>query len=83
MASEDPVAIDTAAAKIAGINPKTIKYLKMAEKEGLGNMNYTEIGEPIKYFEERYPRRTATKKLMNQAANIVTLLKLGKRLGIE
>jgi hypothetical protein len=55
----------------------------MAAKEGLGSMSYDEIGESIRYFEKRYPRRTATKKLMNQAANLVTLLKLGRRLGIE
>jgi len=83
MASEDPVAIDTAAAKIAGVNPKSVKYLKIAAKEGLGSMSYDKVGEPIGYFEKRYPRRTATKKLLNQAANVVTLLKLGRRLGIE
>ena len=37
MASRDPVAIDAAAAKIAGVNPNSIEYIQLARKEGLGN----------------------------------------------
>lgn len=83
MASKDPVAIDTAAAKIAGVNPKTIRYLKLASKEGLGNTKFTPRGTPLNYFKERYPCKTARKKLMSKAFRIVTFLKLGKRLGLE
>jgi len=50
MASQDPVALDTASSKIAGINPKTIKYLQLAQKEGLGKMAFTTKGEPLEYF---------------------------------
>lgn len=34
MASQDPVAVDVVAAEIAGLNPKKIKYLQLAEKRG-------------------------------------------------
>jgi|GEM_PF-4882045 uncharacterized protein (DUF362 family) len=33
MASQDPVALDTAASKIASVNPKNIKYIKLAQKK--------------------------------------------------
>ena len=83
MASKDPVAIDAAAAKIAGVNPNTIQYLKLASSEGLGNMKFAAAGIPLDYFKARYPCKTARKKLMNKAFSMVTLLKLGKRLGLE
>ncbi len=83
MASKDPVAVDTVAARIAGINPGTIRYLKLAEKEGLGSNDYTVVGMPINYFKERFPRRSGMKKLMNHSTKLVSVLKLGKRLGIE
>jgi uncharacterized protein (DUF362 family) len=57
MASQDPVALDTAASKIAGVNPKTIKYLQLAQKEDLGKMAFTTKGEPLEYFKVRYPKR--------------------------
>jgi uncharacterized protein (DUF362 family) len=83
MASEDPVAIDAAAAKIAGVNPNTIRYLKIASKEGLGNTKFVAKGIPLDYFKERYPCKNARKKLMSKAFNMVNLLKLGKKLGLE
>jgi uncharacterized protein (DUF362 family) len=82
MASKDPVAIDAGAAKIAGINPRIIRYLKLAEKEGLGRRVFVPRGVSLNYFEERYPRKTVSKKLMGRAYTIVTKIGLGKRLGI-
>jgi len=83
MASQDPVAIDVAAAEIAGINPKTIKYLQLADKEDLGNTIYIPKGEPINQFKKRYPRKTIKKKLMSKAYTLVIRTGLGKRLGLE
>jgi uncharacterized protein (DUF362 family) len=83
MASKDPVAIDTAAANIAGVNPNAIKYLTIARKEGLGNTQFIPKGLPIEYFKSRYPRKNSQKKLMSKAYDLVSLLKLGKRLGLE
>ena len=83
MASEDPVAIDAASAKIAGINPKKIAYFKLAEREGIGKMNYITKGESINRFKDLYPKKTFTKKVMAKAFPWVIRLKLGKRLGLE
>jgi uncharacterized protein (DUF362 family) len=50
LASSDQVAIDAVAAKIMGFNPLDIKYIYLADKEGLGNgklENIEVIGEDI------------------------------------
>jgi len=83
MASKDPVAIDVAAAKIAGLNPRTIRYLQLARKEGLGNTSLITKGVPLEYFKERYPRKDFKKRLMAQAFDVAIRLKLSRRLGLE
>jgi uncharacterized protein (DUF362 family) len=83
MASKDSVAIDVAAAKIAGVNPNTIGYIKLAHKEGLGDTHFVSRGLPVDYFKARYPRKDARKILMNKAFTVVSMLKLAKRLGLE
>jgi uncharacterized protein (DUF362 family) len=83
MASKDPVAIDAAAAKMAGVNPKRIKYLQLAQKEGLGNTSFIPRGISPSYFNHRYPRKDARQKLMAKTYVAVKRLRLGKRLGLE
>jgi len=83
MASTDPVAIDVAATKIAGVNPKKIKYIQLAAKEGLGNTFFIAKGMSLGYFKERYPKKDVRTKLMARAYGLVVRMKLGKRLGIE
>jgi len=83
MASTDPVAMDTAAAEIAGLNPKTIKYLQLAKKEGLGNTTFIPKGEPLEYFKSRYPKKNLQKKLMSKVYTIVVQMGLSKKLGLE
>jgi uncharacterized protein (DUF362 family) len=83
MASKDSVAIDVAAAKIAGVNPSSIGYLRIAQKEGLGNMSFVPKGAPIDYFRIRFPKKGARATLMSKAYSLVSLMKLGKRLGLE
>jgi uncharacterized protein (DUF362 family) len=83
MASRDPVAIDVAAARIAGVNPKKIKYVQLAAKEGLGNTSFQEKGLPLSYFKDRYPKKDARTKLMGKAYNLAVRMNLGKRLGLE
>ena len=82
MASKDPVAIDAAAAKIAGINPKTIKYLSLAAKEGLGHTNFIQKGMPLDYFKVRYPRKDIQKKLMGKAYGFIVTMGQDKRIGL-
>lgn len=83
MASQDPVAVDTAAAKISGLNPKTIKYVQLAKKEGLGNTKFVLKGEPLEYFKSRYPKKNLQSKLMGKAYVVVVKMGLDKRLGLS
>jgi len=82
MASEDPVAIDAAASKIMGVNPKTVKYIQLAAKEGLGTTNFIHKGIPLDYFKERYPRKGIKNKLTRQAYELIVTMGLNKKLGL-
>lgn len=57
MASQDPVAFDSAAAKIVGINPKTVKHIVLANREGLGDTTYIHKGANMEPFVKRFPKR--------------------------
>ncbi len=57
MASQDHVAIDVAAAEIARVNPKAVRYIQLARKEGLGNLTFIPRGEPLEYSNPATPRR--------------------------
>lgn len=82
MASKDPVAIDVAAAEIAGISPNTLKYIELASREGLGNASYSLKGVPIEYFKERYPKRNFREKVMGTAYGFLVLTGLDRRVGL-
>lgn len=83
MASQDSVAIDVTAAEIAGVNPKSIRYIQLAHKEGLGNIRFIPKGKPIEYFKARYPGKGFQSKLMGKAYSIAVKTGLSKKLGIE
>jgi len=83
MASQDPVAVDVAAAKIAGLNPHKIPYLSLAEREGIGKMTFLSKGEPLETFKALYPKRTFKTKMKAQAYKLVVRSGLGSKLGIE
>ena len=83
MASNDPVAIDVAAARIAGVNPRSIKHIQLAAKEGLGSTSFIEKGLSLRYFKDRYPKKDTKTKLMGKAFNLVIRMNLGKKLGLE
>lgn len=82
MASKNPVAVDVAAAEIAGINPNTIKYLNLAKKEGLGTTSFVPKGTSMNYFKAGYPKKNMEKVLMGLAYKMVMRVGLGKRLGL-
>ena len=82
MASQDLVAIDVAAAKIAGITPRSSKHIMLAGREGLGNLSFTPRGISPNYFASRYPREGAVAKLTNLAVKFVKTIGLGSRLGL-
>jgi len=82
MASRDPVAIDVAAAKIVGVDPRSVGHVMLARKEGVGNTSLIAKGTALEYFKKRYPREGPMYKIMNFGYNLVTTLGLNSRLGL-
>ena len=80
MASQDPVAIDTAAATIMGVNPKSVEHIVLAEKEGIGKTSFTAKGMNPNYFKEKYPQKNLTDKTITLGYKLVRALGLDKRL---
>jgi len=70
MVSKDPVALDAAASKVAGLNPKSIQHLTLAKKEGLGNISFIPRGEDPKIFENLFPKKKLTEKILQAAFKI-------------
>lgn len=72
----DPVAVDTVAATIAGINPRKIGYLKYAAKNGVGEMDGIEVlGDPVQYRFEFVP-------LLSYflSSSAIRILRIGRKL---
>jgi uncharacterized protein (DUF362 family) len=80
MASQDPVVIDAVAAKIMGVNPKSVAHLMLAEKEGLGKTSFVIKGVDIDYFRKRFPRRSLSEKVVTLGYRVACKLGLDKRL---
>lgn len=72
MASQDPVALDSAAAKIAGVNPRTVGHIVLANKEGLGNIQFIPKGENPNTFAKKFPKRKLKDKLLSSAYRFAT-----------
>ena len=83
MAGVDCVAVDAEASRIAGVNPKTIQYLRLAKKEGMGEMNAERVGLPLSLFAARYPRRSPFMRLRGKVYGLIMQVGLGKKLGFE
>ncbi len=83
MASTDPVALDVVAAKIAWLNPYSIPYLRLAEREGLGKRSYLTRGESLETFKALYPKRSFTMKVKAQAYRTIVKTGLAAKIGIE
>jgi uncharacterized protein (DUF362 family) len=81
MASPDPVAIDVVASKIAGINPKSVKYIMLAASEGIGSPYFIPKGTDLHYFERKYPKKKAAHKIVRLGYKLIQLLGLENRLG--
>lgn len=64
MASLDPVAFDSAVARIMGENPNKIRHLKIAEKQGLGRLDFTSKGASPENFSKLYPKRKFVSKFL-------------------
>lgn len=70
MASEDPVAIDAAASRIMGLNPKSVKQIVLASKEGIGKIRFTQKGESLSHFKDLFPRKRTKDKLRSILASV-------------
>ena len=82
MASRDPVAMDTAAAAIMGVNHRSVEYIVLAEREGLGKSYFIAKGMNLNYFKDRCPRKSFTDKTITLGYRLVCALGLDKRLMI-
>ena len=60
LAGNDPVAVDAVAAKVMGVDLKTLRNLKWAEERGLGTSNLSEIQIFGLSVDEAFRRKTAT-----------------------
>jgi uncharacterized protein (DUF362 family) len=57
IAGTDSVAIDYTAAKIIGFNnPRKIRYIRLAEKMGVGNLDVEMIGEDVNSIRKQFPK---------------------------
>jgi len=83
MASRDIVALDTACAKIMGVPPRKIKYLGLAEKEGVGCSAFVARGVPLEYFASRYPRHGYFTTIKDQVFYYLAKFGLTGKLGID
>jgi uncharacterized protein (DUF362 family) len=72
VASTDPVALDSASARIAGMNPHSIRHLRLAAKEGLGRIDLVTTGEPIQYFEKLFPRKKVSDSAKRLLSKVYT-----------
>lgn len=82
MASRDPVALDASVARLARVNPGTVRHIVMANKEGVGSLSFVTVGASLQYFERRFPKKEAMSEIMEFGYKLVTILGLSNRLGL-
>ena len=57
IAGTDSLAVDFTAAKIIGYdNPRRIRYIRLAEKRGVGNLDVEMIGEDVNDIRKQFPK---------------------------
>jgi uncharacterized protein (DUF362 family) len=69
MASENPVALDAAASKLMGLAPRSIKQITLASREGIGNSDFSPVGD-FSYFKNTFPKKLFKDKLCETAASV-------------
>lgn len=83
MTSRDIVALDSACAKIMGVSKGRVKYLRLAEKEGVGTSKFKAKGVSIDYFTSRYPRQGYLKTIKDLVFYYLAKFGLTGKLGID
>jgi uncharacterized protein (DUF362 family) len=76
MSSQDPVAFDVVASKIAGVNPKSVKHIMLAHKEGLGRLTFNSKGVDPKFFMKSFPKPSFTSKVLVSAYKLAIKTRL-------
>ena len=78
LAGFDPVAIDAVSAKILGLNPESLRFLKWAEEHGLGNADLNQIEITGITIEEAYRGKMMTSvEYVNRKLSKIHLLNCG------
>jgi len=70
----DPLATDHVTAKIMGINPNKVKYLELAEKQGLGLVNYRIEGGHLEEIKTKFKTTSTTVKFFPKVRPLLKLL---------
>jgi uncharacterized protein (DUF362 family) len=68
MASDNPVAVDAAASKLMGINPRFVKQIVLASREGVGNLDFSPVGD-FSYFKKAFPKKRLKDNLRESVAS--------------
>ena len=68
LSSENPVAADAAVSKLMGINPRFVKQIALASREGVGNLDFCPVGD-FSYFKTAFPKKRLKDNLRNNAAS--------------
>ncbi len=83
MASRDPVALDVAAAEVAGVNPKMVRHIMLASKEGLGASSFSPVGFDPRSFSSIYPRKRPLYSVLSLGYKFLVNSGLNELLGIS
>jgi uncharacterized protein (DUF362 family) len=68
LSSENPVAADAAVSKLMGINPRFVKQIALASREGVGNLDFCPVGD-FSYFKTAFPKKRLKDSLRDSAAS--------------
>lgn len=68
MASNNPVAVDVAASKLMGIEPRFVKQIALASREGVGSSDFIPVGD-FSYFKAAFPQKHLQDNLRGRVAS--------------
>jgi uncharacterized protein (DUF362 family) len=68
MSSDDPVAVDAAASKLMGIAPKSVRQIVLASREGVGNKEFSSIGD-FSYSKKAFPKKSLKNNVRETVAS--------------
>lgn len=67
MAGSDPVAVDCVAAEISGLSARRIKHIAESEKIGVGSTSFQCVGDDIRSFAKKFPRKGFVSRFSRKA----------------